>query len=88
MVFRGLHCGNGRARDPLFADAQVHPGAIGQLLARPFEHALQNLFGAAELLLLEVFQGLFVEFQLLLLGGRVGIGSRRTDFSSLMLTLF
>src|SRR5580704_314110 len=77
MLFCGFQCRNGRPRNALLADLNVHLGAVAQLLARALQHSLQRLLSALELLLLEVLKSFFVEFQLCLLGGCVRV--RRQD---------
>ena len=79
VLFGGFQRRNGRARNALVANADVHLGAVAQFFAGPFENALERLLGALELLLLKVLKRFLVEFQLRLLGGRVGIG--RSGFS-------
>ena len=80
VLFGGLECRNGRARNALLADAYVHLGAIAELLAGAFQDAFEGLLGALELLLLEVLKGLFVEFQLCLLGGGVRVWRQHNGF--------
>jgi len=59
----------GGAADALFANAEVHTGAVAQFLAGAADDFLQYLLCPYELLLLEEEQGLFILFKLLLDAG-------------------
>ena len=73
MVFGGFRRLRRQPRNALVADAHVHLRAVAKFLAGAFQDALERLLGALELLLLKVLKRFFVELQLRLLGGSVGI---------------
>ena len=73
MILRGFQGLHGESRNALVANADVDLRAVAQFPAGAFEHALEGLLGARKFLLLKVLEGFLVEFELCLLGGRVGI---------------